>query len=439
MNKSSKYLFAFLQNVLFLLWILTGGSVLSVIYRNGLMFFLLVWIILMLLVSRQKVKKKLVNAFFASLSFVSFCVLINYLFSVKPQDINKYIFIIFMFVVQGLLCIYFFSAFTYDNFLKQLYKILTLIRWHAFLSAIVITIFPFLLFMRVENEFNGYQAQSFLFIFNKITDQYSFNFLGLSLIRNQGLFWEPGVLQFYLNLLLIFQLYIFKAKRSSIVLTIITLITTYSTTAYGIMLIILSVAILKSFKRNPLSIVPVILAMVIFLYPLISSNLENKLQGDKQTSSMVRFYDLVQQLIVIKSNFFTGVGLDDQRYAEIRTHYLLPISIQNMMDFTANQRGSSNSILFLLGTMGIPLGGFWLFAYIKQPFIRDSPKLVSVLLILGVMVEPLLLKPFFITFIFSGFIVIYYKLTGSNEISIWKPEKTTGIADMDERKIFLYT
>ena len=60
----------------------------------------------------------------------------------------------------------------------------------------------------------------YLFYFEPVKHAF-FSFLGLELIRNQGWFWEPGVLQVYLNILLYLEGFIFKRKKVTLFLIVI--------------------------------------------------------------------------------------------------------------------------------------------------------------------------------------------------------------------------
>lgn len=410
--------------LLFLLWVLTGGSVFAVMYRNGLLAAFILFLGSLFLIEKVRIYEKNRKAFISTFVTIIFCITVNYIFSVKPQEFSKYAYLSLVFFTQGLFCVFLFSNFTYDRFLIHFYKILSLIRTHAILNAVVITLFPFLLSHHVLNEFSGYEGDTFMFVFNKRADQYSFSILGFALTRNQGLFWEPGVLQFYLNFLLFLQLYVMKKiNKRDVFFTIIAIVSTYSTTAYLIMIIIATVFVFRILKKYPLSLIPLLLVGVMFLFPLLSANLENKLLGENQTSSAVRFYDFLQQLIVVRDNPIVGVGLDDQRYADIRGLYRLPQEILDYMGISPENRGSSNSILFLLGTLGIPMAFIWIFGYINQPFIKKNKLTLRIFLILSVMVEPLLLKPFFMTFIFGGLMFFFYNKSKKKKSgTLWKTE-----------------
>ena len=89
----------------------------------------------------------------------------------------------------------------------------------------------------------------YLFYFEPV--KHAFNFLGLELIRNQGWFWEPGVLSLF-KYSIIFRGIIFKKKKSTLFLIVIAIFSTYSTTGILIMLILLFFMFKSTFRRNPI-------------------------------------------------------------------------------------------------------------------------------------------------------------------------------------------
>lgn len=419
----NKFVFKVSTFVLLLLWILSGGSVISVFQRNILLALILAYTVCLIIFNGRKIKKSLISAFIFAFLGVSACIFLDYIFSIKPQDFTKYLFLCLEFFVSGVLCIYLFSVFTFREFESNLFRVLKFIRWHALISAVLYIGAPFLFNLHIYNEYNQYDAYSFMWMFFKLSNQYSFNIFGFSLVRNQGLFWEPGVLQFYLNLLLFLQLYVFKTKNIGIALTVCAIISTYSTSAYIIMVIISALAIFNGIKRQPGIYFPLTILIMLLFIPFMLGNLQNKFDGEKTNSSYARLVDVVQQAFVIEDNFWTGVGIDDQQYAKIRSTYLIQGVTGDNTQSVSIDRGSTNSILFIWATMGFPVGCLWLIAYLQQPFIRARRWIISVLLLLSIFVEPLLLKQFFITFVISGFMVMYYKIRYKKSKSIWLKEK----------------
>jgi len=189
-------LFYYSNFALIFLWVLTGGSVLAVFQRNILLVLLFVYVVILLLFGEGRVKRGHITAFIVAYIIITGCLLIDYYLSIKPQDGTKYVFHALSFLVSGLVCVYFFSAFTLEEFQYIFFKVLRFVRWHALISAVLILLAPSLFSMNITYVYTNYNAQSFLLLFFKLTKQFDFSIAGLSITRNQGLFWEPGVLQF---------------------------------------------------------------------------------------------------------------------------------------------------------------------------------------------------------------------------------------------------
>ena len=80
-----------------------------------------------------------------------------------------------------------------------------------------------------------------------------------------------------------------------------------------------------------------------------------------------------------------------------------------------SDKGSSNSIMFLLAGTGFPTTILLLYMFFKQQIIKDKKWLLMIILIISVMSEPLLLRPFFFIFIVSGFMDMFLKITSQKK------------------------
>ena len=276
--------------------------------------------------------------------------------------------------------------------------------FHALLSALL---FPFLkssLFL-ISNW--HYECSSFNYLFFYLPDKYSTSILGVNIIRNQGVFWEPGVLQVFLNILLFLEAFVFKKSKYILVFTIIALVSTLSTTGMMLMFLILVVYFKDVLTKNILFL-PIAIISLLSVYVITTDNVSNKLFGEGITSFQVRLFDFVQPLGIVMQHPLTGVGLDDQQYIELRNSIDYSISLDEL-NFTNIEKGSTNSIMFFLAASGIPATLLILSMLYKQAFITHKKKLFFLLIIMSLMTEPLLLKPFFIIFVMSGGIVLLNK------------------------------
>jgi len=97
------------------------------------------------------------------------------------------------------------------------------------------------------------------------------NLFGIEFCRNQGLFWEPGVLQIYLNLFFFLQAFIFKQNRWLILIGF-AILGTYSTTGILILIGQLLYLFVQRFNQNKLYL-PIIFLSFIPIYLVFSINI----------------------------------------------------------------------------------------------------------------------------------------------------------------------
>ena len=78
-------------------------------------------------------------------------------------------------------------------------------------------------------------------------------------------------------------------------------------------------------------------------------------------------------------------------------------------------KGSSNSIMFLLAATGFPTAFIFIYMFFKQQIIKDKKWLWMIIMLISVMSEPLLLRPYFFIFIVSGFMNTYQRIISHKE------------------------
>ena len=82
--------------------------------------------------------------------------------------------------------------------------------------------------------------------------------------------------------------------------------------------------------------------------------------------------------------------------------------VDQKIEFT--DRGSSNSITFLLAATGFPTTIILIYMFFKQTIIRERKWLWMTIIVMSVISEPLLLRPFFLLFIVSGFMQFFNRV-----------------------------
>ena len=391
----------------------TGGLI-FVFNRNFsfLAFFLIILFSLFFL--QNKIKKTNFHSSLLVILFVSSLFAINYIFAINPQSLTKYLF----FGITILTTV--FTSFYYNNqdnkrvFINSLYFVLKLILFHA--------LFNFIAYFFIKNNLSlitseYHESFTFNYLFHYPSRENSMiNLFGLDMYRNAGIFWEAGILQIYLNILFFLEVSIFKKNKKLLALIILAILTTYSTT--GILLLMLQIVY---FTRKELKSKPKILFLIILMIPLysiFSSNLTEKVYGEGESSFQKRLFDLTQPVFITIKNPLTGVGLDLDRFQEVREGFYINSDINSVLrSFGIEQKvettskGSTNSVMYMLAGMGFPTAFLFIYMFFKQQIIRDNRLMWFIITFVSVMSSPLLLRPFFFLFIVSGFTQLFNRIT----------------------------
>jgi hypothetical protein len=147
-------------------------------------------------------------------------------------------------------------------------------------------------------------------------------------------------------------------------------------------------------------------------------NIQDKVQGEKEASFQKRFFDLTQPFFIAIENPLTGIGLDAEQFQKFRKEFYFTSSTLNYINnqtgvelkVSVIDKGSSNSVMFLLAATGFPTAILFLYMFFKQQIIKDKKWLWMSIMLISVMSEPLLLRHFFFIFIVSGFMSTYQKI-----------------------------
>lgn len=269
------------------------------------------------------------------------------------------------------------------------------------LSKDIYIVLKFILFLAFLNIFIIYFFNSF-FVFKddvvKVNTIYGiFNYIsfidikGYAIYRNQGLFWEPGVLQVFINILLYVSLFIYRSPKISI-LSVLVIISTFSTTGILIMAIILSTYVLKG-KSLKYKLFGLLMTLMVFM-PLAVYGLYDKFTGDSALSASLRMYDFYLGFQIFLDNILIGIGFNADLYLELQENVS-----QNFLSLE-DARGNTNGIL----TIGIYFGVL-MFVYIYMLFkqsIFENQYLIFIVLFLALFSEPLSLTPFVLMLVLSA-------------------------------------
>lgn len=360
--------------------------------------FLTKWLMLfsfgVLLLIYANYKSAISRLFVISSAAIFFFLLFNYLIA-PYKEIGNYL-QLFTKSVNALLFVFIVGINGTQLLITTLRKILILLLIYGIINYFI---YPFIesnLFL-IENEFQSYNTFNYIFYYGeRFTEQY--DFFGIKLNRNAGFFWEPGVNQFYLNLLLFIELNLLKRINKKIVaLAIFSILSAYSTTGVFILGIQL---FLYGRKKGVISKkTKVILSSfsAVVLYYSITYITTQKMET---FSFAVRALDLVQSLEIFKNNLLLGIGINLDYFISLRGSY--DINYEFINSRSDIDKGNSNSIMSLLLSFGLPLGGWLLISLFKQKIFQNGKLIFSLILFCTLFSSPLVFKPLFIALIISA-------------------------------------
>jgi len=399
-----------LDSILLSLLVFSGGGLVFVLNRNLFSVLLFVVAVFALLFFGKKITKSNFNSSFFGIAILTFIVLLNYFVSPGSQKFLKYGFHLLNITSCVLIYLHFQNNRTEKYFLQRIRFILKIIMYYSLVNFIAYFVVKGSLTDIYGGWNNDFIAKTFNYMFFYEPEKHAFNFFGIELVRNQGWFWEPGVNQVYLNLFLYLEGFVFKRSKWSIPLVVFAILTTYSTTGILIMMVLLFFIFLKSIRRNPVLYIIIGSLIIMPMYYVAKTNMEAK-STEKASSMNKRIFDLVQPFYIALDNPVKGVGLDIEHFQEFRSEYNLDDETQSLLITETTEKGSSNSITFLMAATGFPVSLFLIYCLFKQQLFRYRKEIFMFIIIVSVMSEPLLLRPFYLILIVSGLISIINKFT----------------------------
>ena len=415
----------FFDTLLLFLLVMSGGGLLFVFQRNNLSYLLLFLAIFVLVFMGTKIKKSIFNASLFTLSVFLSLLLANYIASphieiMRGEHLNylQYAFHLLNVTSCILILMHLKNNRESSYFLDRIHFILKIVLYHALLSFLFYFFLKEYLIKLYGGWGNEYIADSFYYLFFYDAEKYKFSLFGVEFVRNQGWFWEPGILQIFLNILLFLEGFVVKRNKWTIFLLIIAIITTYSTAGIFIMLLLLVFIFWSYIRKNPLIMILAI-SLSFPLYYVAKTNIENKTIGERSSSFQKRYLDLVQPLAIARDYPITGVGLDRDYFQKLRFRFQMEDNfgkiIQTYTGFEriseSTEKGSSNSLTYLMAAMGFPVAFFLFYCLLKQELFTKRKGIFMTIIIISIFSEPLLLRPFFLIFIVSGMISIFNKYT----------------------------
>lgn len=383
----------FFSIIIIIILVNSTGGIYFTLARNPLTILLFILLAIYWFI---RIKKVNISIGVTSLIILFFLTFINYLTAIPGQEINTYMFFLLTLIIAFLANITLVS----EQFTRKFIIVLEIYKYHAIIG--------FVLYFIISNnlsriELDDYSSfETFLYLFFYTPDAGIRSVASLVFMRNQGLFWEPGILQIYMNILLYLQLFVTKPNKIHVGTTILVILTTFSTTGYLIMLTIFflyykSKLTLTFFIKS----LPILIIFVIIFTPFLIDNFTDKITGEHATSAYVRLFDFLQSIKIISDFPLTGIGLTGEAYASLQNSYKDIFGL-----YSSTAEGNTNSILGTLVFWGLITGNFFLYLLYKQNIFNLNKKILFIILFLALFSEPLLLRPFFVFLIMNGLMSI---------------------------------
>lgn len=369
--------------------VLLSGSILFVGYVIPV--YLVGFIIAFFSVINKKINLTHFKLFTVSFILFVFILLVNFVFS-SSNSFGNY----FTVISLGLYSLLVKLSFDVrkQNFLPFLYTILKYFVLHSLVGFIVT---QFCSFNLVELGSSGYMIKTFNYLF-----YYNSQFLiaGITFFRNQGFFWEPGVLSVFANIFLFLSLFEFKNRKNAMFASL-SIVSTFSTT--GIFLLCLQLYTYLRINKLEVRVKSLLIILIVFTSVLFISNLMEKKKFSDSTviSSLgMRKLDLYSGFMVAINNPFFGVGLNKKAFIKERDKFL-PKEFYATRSLIKN-RGNTNSFLQILYSFGLIIGLLILYFFYKQEIVKKHKKLFYLIILICLSSEPLWVTPFFLILLFSG-------------------------------------
>ncbi|MEJ5961276.1 hypothetical protein [Pedobacter immunditicola] len=205
-------------------------------------------------------------------------------------------------------------------------------------------------------------------------------FKEMSFFRNTGIFREPGVFIIYLNIGLIYQLFVLpKSSLKHIIVFTLALFTTLSTTGFLVLLVIVLGAVFRksTLKMKLISSFVVVTFILIFLLnPAINELVFGKLneESSEYISAFSRLSSFSVPLWIFFNNPFFGSGLT--RFVDLYSLYSLKLF---GFELEASQ-ASTNTIFNKFATFGVIYGSIVIYGLFNLARILGKKFLVGVCL-----------------------------------------------------------
>lgn len=290
----------------------------------------------------------------AYLTIISLYVILAF---INNELFNRIIIKLLCMTVAYLLCM----LLSFDDFYEAFGKAVFFIASCAIVFTTLAYIFPSVvrMFPAVINTAN---VKIFTCLFAGLDER----MIGSIAVRTSGIYWEPGVFQMYLNLVIAYELFYKKElNKKVIIIDLIALILTFSTTGYAVFAwILICYGFLKKSDRNgdfSTRFAVVSLVFICGVFVLLFTSIGDVVLGKvvnpaASGTAEVRLAGVVSNIEIALDNPWHGIGMETMnetflRYS-MKSNLLLGWTEQNtntlLYQFAAH--GIFYGIIFAIGT-----------------------------------------------------------------------------------------
>lgn len=265
-------------------------------------------------------------------------------------------------------------------------------------------IFPFVVFFRdIVNYFPVITSETGALFHNLFLSVYNAPLPNFP--KNGSVFWEPGAFQAFINIALAFEFITYKFQnKKRIFIFIITLITTFSTTAYIILAIQLTLVIVfkKSTDKKIFTKITKLFSIILiglFLFSsLFISTVLDKFSETNQ-SFFIRSAGTLVDLDIFQNSIYFGVGPSE---------YLSLVETIAFNEYGLNMGVSSNSLTKFMAIYGILILILILYYYFKATSILIGKNLINRIIFFGIFIIIFVTENFITSFFFLA--ILFYGL-----------------------------
>ena len=369
--------------------VLVSGSLYPIVFGGVIPTILILLAVIVLLFFKFRLNLKLFKLFAIHLLVILSILFVHFFLNGSNNHENEFFKFIFR-VITALSILFIYSLYKRE-IITDFIWVMNLLLLHSIINFLLgFVLVPYLVLVDTEQIYS--LTYKYVFFYFSEADSIGFSFL-----RNQGIFWEPGVLSVFLNILLFVYLFI-KPNISRAILVFIMVFTTFSTT--GLVLSVLQFIVKYNKKiRSNFAALFIGVAALLVLIPVLIGNINDKVSGDGQASFFLRSFDLLISLQIVSENPIKGIGLGGEVYKKVQE--------QNNMFMQSDLfegRGNTNSIVYIFVAFGVPIAIYVLYLLFNQKVFHHQNKYyVFFLLVICLSTEPLISSVFFLIILFSSY------------------------------------